>query len=371
MRRKIGLGFVLMFLSSYLDSVRGPLLPIFQNQLQLTDQQLSFFLVAGHVCAAFIVYFLGKILKPLGTRFCLQLILGSALLIPVVAVLRLDWITYIALGCLFGGVNTALGFFASLFVLDASHPKREARIMSSLHTLYGLSSMIAALIVSAVLALQFEWTWCLWLTWPLVLMTFLLVPKATHSIQTQNGSSRLRGIHLLLFALFGTYVAGEVTISMWMSRYLTEVHALKPENASLVVSGFFVTMTLTRLATGLLVTPKWEWRLLWASIVTSLGCFVAGYFGFFPVLAGAGLVGPFFPVLMSRIKSCFAKEWQQVTAWVVTAIQATMIIVHLLIGQVTSLVGIQIAYLLPILCFVALFPLLLAYRRLENLEPSI
>ncbi len=42
------------------------------------------------------------------------------------------------------------------------------------------------------------------------------------------------------------------------------------------------------------------------------------------MLIAVGVLGPFFPLLLARVKSSFPDAWRSVTVWVVLAIQLMM-----------------------------------------------
>jgi fucose permease len=363
------IGFCLMLLSSYIDSLRGPIMPMLREELNLSPTVLSHFLVCGHIAAMLATLVLMRLLNRFHEQNVLFLVLVASLSVGLWSLVPLSMTWFYTAAVLFGGLNTSIGMFSNIMVMRVSTPANEGRLLSALHTLYGVGSLIVAALIGWLLDSGLPWTIAAMLTWiPILYMLIHAIglrrQRRSAAVETQH--ARLKFIHILLFVIFGLYVAGEVTTSMWMTTYLCEVLGFSEAHASFYLSGFFIAMTVTRIFATMFATQRWQVPMLWFAILLPILCHGLALSGLGLALCAAGFLGPFFPVLLARVKSSFPKEWRAVTGWIVFAIQMTMIFVHLGVGRLASAVGMKIAYLAPMGFFIVLIPILALYLREEK-----
>ncbi len=82
-RTSLRIGFTLMLVSSYIDSLRGPIMPALQRLLKLSAAELSWFLVLGNLAAIATTFLLMRLLRQISEAKLLLTVLVFALSIGV------------------------------------------------------------------------------------------------------------------------------------------------------------------------------------------------------------------------------------------------------------------------------------------------
>ena len=148
-RGLIAAGVACLIVSSLIDSVRAPLLPLLAERFSAGYSKVSSFLVAGSVGAlAFNLLVFGPLARLSDRGF-----LGLAAAVQAAAMLAAAWApglwSLAAAGAAWGAGNTALGMCANLLVIRGSAPESRPRTLSLLHLFYGLSCVVPPFYVAA------------------------------------------------------------------------------------------------------------------------------------------------------------------------------------------------------------------------------
>jgi hypothetical protein len=106
-------------------------------------------------------------------------------------------------------------------------------------------------------------------------------------------------------------------------------------------------MGITRLLCFLSLSARLETKLMLGCLAFAAGFFVLGHGGFLWGFCLAGVLGPFFPLLLARISRVFPEVAAKLTIWVLTVVQGTLAVLHLTVGWLTDRWGITHAYQLP------------------------
>ncbi|MBY0371625.1 MFS transporter [bacterium] len=366
-------GLGLMLIASFFDSLRGPLLPLISHELGLSYERVSLFLVVGYISAVIFGRSLIPLIEKWGVRRLAMTLCGLG---PVAALAALGvggLPSLLVLGVLVGCLSSAIGAVANLFVLDGTTPQKRGRFYSFLHTMYGLGSQAAPLILGIALAYSINWRWLYvaaavplagmagWIYWGL--------PKriaAPPEAEQKPMPFRWFSIQGLLVACFALYVGSEVMTSMWMVAYLVEAHGMTVEHATPYATGFFVCMTLSRLACMLVQEDATERAVILVGLLAALGSLAAGFAGFIWALPLAGLVGPFFPLILARLTRYFPREAPTLTFRVLLGGQATVAACHFGVGWLATNIGATAAYAVAPIGFVMVLGLTLSYFAREK-----
>lgn len=361
-------GLGLMLTASFFDSVRGPLLPLLGHELGLSYEAVSWFLVVGYVSA---VAF-GRTLIPLVDSWGVRRLAATLCLLgPVVALAARGvsgFASLLVLGALIGCLSSAVGAVANLFILEGTSLRHRGRIYAFLHTMYGLGSQAAPLVLGIALTRGLNWRSLFAIACvPLLAMAAWVVwglgppKKEEHLERPKPAPFRFRSIQGLLVCCFAVYVGAEVMTSMWMVAYLVEVDRMTVAQGSFYATGFFLCMTLSRFACMLVEKDSTERVVILLGIVAALMSLAGAWTDARWPLMTAGLVGPFFPLILARLTRYFPAEAPSLTFRVLLGGQATVAVSHLGVGWLATHTSVRIAYTVPFVGFVLVAILTTAY----------
>lgn len=344
-------GFLTLIAGSFLDNLRGPILPLLRQHLDVSYTYAGVFLTVGNVSAIGGTLLLGRLLNHYSERYLLligcTLALTPGLLAPYVHGLG----GLIILGLLIGGCISILGTLANILAIKGCPDHLRGRILSGQHVMYGVGSFLAPVLVSRSINWQWPWWSSLGIA-TLVFATLIVVfsrsvPQDTPVAHTAPKPEQRLGLLALLGALvFGSYVGGEVLASMWMATFMVQELGQSPEQASMVVGYFFITLASIRLLSFLIMRPRWERpTIILCLIAGGIAMLFAqqGHVAAFPLI---GLLGPFFPLFMVELTRTFADQWKNMTIWVYVSIQTTLGMIHFFVGNITDRIGIERAFLI-------------------------
>lgn len=358
------ISFALMLVGSYLDNLRGVVLPEITNFLGINYSESSWLLSLGNLAAAFIALSLIVYLKKFSLRSALfwAIAMMAGLLLAAPYIVSLE--RFLAFAFLWGGTLTAFGTLSNLMLTFAVAPKNIDRAFAALHVMYGAGSFIAPALAGGLM--ERGWTW-------IDLMNVIIVPtaalmlwsltlpkmeraKADPSTNVASNSSPSKRTliwwELLVQSAFATYVAGEVLGSMWMTTYLVEAKGLTVSQAAPYISGFFVAMAITRLLTFIFARASLAPFIMVSSLLIGSAAMVLGLMGLAWGLALLGLVGPVYPLLMGRLTRVFSVNARRVTITSVMVMQLTLVVSHYVMGQLIKNIGVATAFWSPILLLV-------------------
>jgi len=281
----------------------------------------------------------------------------------------------IVLAIFSGSLMSMLGSLANILILSGTPLASQGRMLSALHTMYGIGAAFASWSVGYSITHGIRWwmlfTGCL----PLFLMLYPLAAKRKEvqipeEKEARFQSPRLFGFQYLAMTVFCLYVAGEVTTSMWMTSWLMNTKNLSIETATTILSSYFIVLLAARFLCAMFVTQKLEKAILLLSLALPpvvlflvISDLVSPWF-----LLAIGLYGPFFPVYLARVSRSSPSNWRSLTIWTIVAMNLLLALGHLFLGKLADNFGIGTAYFLPVaslsLAFIALCLYFLRERQL-------
>jgi MFS transporter, FHS family, glucose/mannose:H+ symporter len=366
-------GLGLLLCSSFFDSLRGPLLPVLSQELNLPYEKVSLFLVMGYLAAmAF-----GRVLISLVERFSYRRI-GAllCLLAPLTAAFSFlvgGLGTLITFGILVAVTSSSIGSVANLFVLHGTDAPFRARFYGLLHAMFGLGSQAAPFFVGILLAHGWDWRWLFLLgSLPILLLgawTQLGLPaeKVTDEVAPARPPAfrwiSLQGLLVLAFAL---YVAAEVLGSIWLVAYLVEVRGFTVANAAPYATGFFVVMTATRFACYAVRNDRVEKFLIVGGLGVGLVSFVVGLSGYPLAFSLVGLVGPYFPLVLARMSRLLPAQAPSLTLRTLIVAQGTLAVCHFGMGYLATTFGMALAYQAPVVAYSLALLAIVTFLRVEH-----
>ncbi len=370
-------GFFMLLISSYLDNVRGPLLPVIARDLNISYGLTGFFLTIGNIAAALSIISL----IPLSKILCDRRISCGIGVFAIVSVLFSHLVggysTLLILAIMLGAAIAVLGTLSNILTIKGTESEERGRYLSGLHVTYGAASLIAPLLAGYFLSKDVAWPWLfsgsVILSFSMVTYIYKFLYDRDDGIEVSKPvavpvkkDQKLLILKVLILAVFTTYVGGEVLTSMWLATYLVEYKKFSISDASFYVSCFFLILALSRTGSFIFGTVRRERAIIWSSLVASLVCMLLGHVGSNLAFSFAGILGPFFPLFLARVSRIFAEAWQSFTILLIAAIQLFLGIAHFCLGSIVDVLGVQRAFLLPCGFLVLSMVLLLFFEMMER-----
>ncbi|MCK5884654.1 MAG: MFS transporter [Bacteriovoracaceae bacterium] len=252
----------------------------------------------------------------------------------------------------------------NLLVIRGTLPEVRRKYLSGLHAVYGLSSLLAPLILSGLLMMGFSWITFFWFTAGVcfAVLAASLSSKGAGSDKEDNSATLKKGplvAKLLVCSMMGLYVSSEIALSSRLPLYLKLNYGMSIEMAGNYLSAFFFFLMCGRLLFALKHFPISNFKLMTGSLVSSLILFFLGHFVdplFYPLIGFAN--GPFFPTAIDTISKRYKESSDDMITWTFAAIGMIMTVMHIGFGQITTHYGVETAFLLiPFLAILSLISL--------------
>jgi MFS transporter, FHS family, glucose/mannose:H+ symporter len=349
------LGYFSLFVFGLADNIRGPLFPDILREFSVNDSvgSLMFALSSGASFTA--SHFARHFLRRFERRSVLQaaaLALGLALIGMAAAPF---FPLFLLFSVCFGFSMGIVGLIPNILVPLGSKPERKQQMLSGLHAMYGVASLIAPLLAASLGLLTGSWRWTFALS---AIVPFSLLAYSFHGshgslhkkqpLPADHAKSRRKNIRPQLFlALMVSFsVAAEVMVSSRLALYMRREWNYDLEGSSLYVTYFFIFLLLGRLLFAVIPFRQSIRLLLSLSIVFAMGLFFLGLFVHPLFLAATGFaVAPFYPLAISWISSEFPHDMDAAVSYMIATDSMMLILMHLLVGRLTDAVGIAGAIL--------------------------
>lgn len=280
----------------------------------------------------------------------------------------------------FGLSLGVVGLIPNILVPMGSSPHRKQQMLSGLHTMYGLASLLAPLLAAAVEYFSGSWRWTFATSSlaPLGLLAYSfhsshqsLHTKASYTAETHKANKKKNLKPQLFLALMLSFaVAAEIMISSRLALYMQRTFNYDMESSSLYVSYFFVCMMLGRFLFTVVHFKKSPQFLLSISLITTMILGLLGLFVHPLFLAGTGFtIAPFYPLSITWISTEFPEDLDSAVSYLMTTDSIMLIAMHVAIGKLTDLYNIHHALTVG-LGFVALsFVMVVSFHSIFRREP--
>lgn len=330
-RAPLGLSFFAFILIGANDGAVGVLLPSIIAHYGITKATASLVFPAGTVGYLAAALNSGLLLERLGRRAFLMLGTGTFILGAVVALAAPPFPLLLPAFALLGFGLAILD--AGLNAYVAGLPQSTG-LLNYLHAFYGAGALLGPLVASTVLAVVGRWnaTYLVWaVAATLVLVGFRVafgpqnrgtpLPAAGASGAKSAGNPLTLALRLPLVWLAATllfvYVGAEVSLGSWSYTLLTEARRVPALPASWMVSGYWLGLTVGRVALGRVADRFGVARLLQGCIAGVLIAVLLVWIAPGGVVAALGLwlagfsLGPIFPSTIALINATVAPRMQQ------------------------------------------------------------
>lgn len=271
-----------------------------------------------------------------------------------------------------GLLGFAMGGTGLLFNLQAAHSTQDAsirrQVLAGLHAAYGLASMLAPLVVNALASAGLDWR-MIFVVLGMTPLAVMILSARTPASGTSNEWKEAFVEHkpwrrVFWYATICTlYVGTETLLQTRLVQYGRDALGFNLNQANYLLSGFFLTFFIGRLAFTLIPVRHSNFTILMVSSILSLGFYFGGLYihplGFVCVGLACSV---FYPCLMAfladelRGATAFAMTWCQ------TAQSAGLIFIHVGFGWISDHFGLSKAMLAGPVCLSIVIALLLVQR---------
>jgi fucose permease len=334
------------------ENIKGPAIPRMQADFSLTEVEIGSLLALNALGYLLACSFTGFLTRKFGVRFSSLLAFGTMAVSGIFIFLSINYPTlsasYFLLYIGNGILEIALG------VLAARVFTRNTGMMLNLsHFFYGLSSTVAPILATALMKINIGGKALDWPGMYLIVLSLSIIPLIIALFPKYPGDDIREDERMpmkdyirdpaawIIVAILSLGVISELAVGGWLVNFLEKVYKWNLASASGLLSGFFLTFTLSRLLLGPLTDKIGFTKSLIifsaASGVFSLAGIAAGPSGaFLFALAGAG-IAPIYPTVMALLAKRYSKDSDTAISFTVTLMGIGSVIGNFLVGAIVDL----------------------------------
>ena len=348
----VALSFLSLFCVGIADNGRSAIYPDILQQLGLTYEQgallFSISSLTGLISTTSAKYWLPNFGIIVPQRFfSILLIIASTIFGLSFSYFPSYFLAVVGVGLL-GITMGGLSITMNLSIDQAVPMEYRRKFLSGLHSLYGLSSGFAPvlLIFLTTWGFSFKELYFVIALFPILLFILSMNTKKfpreeIEKLSLNNESSKIPFPTIFATAsILSFYVCSEVLLSSRFMIICKTLFNLPKEAAQSYLSLFFMFLTLGRFIFAFIKTKKSNFNILLISNLISLVFFFLGikYGPFFFSLIGLSMA-IFFPCAMDYIAVKFGDQFQRGLPVVMNIITVELISMHLISGVIEERVG--------------------------------
>lgn len=347
--------FIMMILLAMFDNVRGPFVPTFKEEFLVDNKGISlmvlmcslgytvFTFVGGILCEklgqkkVFIFGFIFLICPLLALHFCTNFLS----LVTELLVLNIGQ-AFIAIAA-----NTITPLIAVSF---------QAILMNFTHFCYGVGATFTQKFTGKMLSMGVQWREVYLLLAIITSVIFIAVIFApvpnTHNIKKKESidiKSILKNKLIYLYmVVLGMYVAAEINTGVWFVNFMHDTYNFSVNKCSSYASLFFGTFALGRLLGGFVAEKFGYIKTILASVFIAFILYILGILlrekGVIIIACSGMFFAIVFPTVIVTISKVFKKNTSFIIGLVTMVSSATSMLVNILIGSLSDLLGAYRAY---------------------------
>lgn len=278
------------------------------------------------------------------------------------------FMTLLASCTVFGLGAGGLAITMNVLVAYGSSDKNRRRLYSGLHSMYGISSVLAPLVFSAAIGAGYDWRILFIGISMLSFIVFiqgLRTKQIAHERQSTDKPSGLSYVKRLKVGfILSFYVAAEIVISSRLVVFAMDRLRIRDVEAAIYLSVFFALLLAGRFIMSVIPVPCRTYNMMMASASSSLALFLAGIAIHPAFMSACGLtMSFFFPFGMEWISKRFSENINFMMASVMISVDAVLLVMHWTVGLATDTFGIRNAMLIGPTFLIATIALLAASRK--------
>lgn len=371
----IVLAYFSLFALGLGDNSRGPLFPEILKVFSVSDSQGSIYFAVsslfGFAGSFSVRYFLFKFNRV--STLQISLFLMSVGLFGMA--FAKEYYQLLLASAVFGFSMGVVGVVQNILVTVGSPPLRRQRMLSGLHSFYGLSSLLAPLFVAGVISLGGSWrsVFMAISAVPVALFIGAFFNRRGQSVSrirpspTENsnpvGAGSTWSQYYLGLAL-GFYALAEMMISTRLALYLRREYEMDLAASSLYLTGFFVGLLIGRLIFALIPVRRALLRTLLGALIASAACIILGLWvsPLFFALTGF-CMGPFYPLAVAYVYQHFSDTIDNAISSCLTIQAFLTVLMHAGVGYLTEVYGISKALWVGPVALILAFLVLNSFER--------
>lgn len=348
----IFISYASLFVFGISDNIRGPLFPEILKEFNLSDSVGSLMFALSSLSGFVASHFARKLLRKFDRRSILQ---GACLSLTCALVglsLSPNFYTFLAFSVLFGLSSGLIGLIPNVLVPLGATVEKKQQLLSGLHAMYGIASLLAPMLVAALGFFTGNWRYTFAITAlaPLTLFFYSLHKshhphhaKPKRTAEEHKASKKVNFKPQVFLAFMVSFaVAAEIMMSSRLALYMRRVWNYDLETSSLYVTYFFISLLLGRLLfTGIKLKRTILFQLSACLVLTAfmigLGLFVHPLF----LVAAGFTIAPFYPLAISFISEEFPKDLDTAVSYMMATDSMMLALMHVLIGQLSDSFGIH------------------------------
>lgn len=359
-----------LFVLGIIDNTRGPIYPEILQQFQVSTALGSSIFSLSSLSSFIITLFASKWNNKLGAvnslKFAVLTHLIAVVLMGVSAKYQGGFWVFLFASALFGIGVGMMSISQNLIVNEFSPVLKRRKFFAGLHSMYGLASLLAPLLMSFVFTLGIAWQdFLLALAIiPLVSLIYSLrLPKQEVTSVSETKGEVSWKLSSILGVILSFYVASEVLLSSRMAYFLRTHYQYDAAKASEYLGIFFMLLLAGRMLFALFHFRIKAYHLLLISAISSLISFLLGlfYHPLFLVICGLTM-SFFFPNAMEWVSEKYENESQLLITRMMIFVGAMLVSMHWMVGGLSDLYNIHIAMMLGPLMLICVIYLLHVQR---------
>lgn len=360
--RYLILAFTSLLVLGLGDNIRGPLFAEILAGFKLSNFQGSLIFSASSICG-----FLGSLLiRKKFEKWGAVRVLNFSLVGFGVALALMgsagSFAWFLFGSSLFGLSVGAMGVSQNYLVSVGASSHRLQQAMSGLHSMYGIASFMAPLMVAA-LSKDGDWrlSFLVVALFPLALAVINIFVGIKYKVvgsstteTTASASPSSSRVHFYFAVGLALYVAAEILLSTRLALYMRRQFSYDLSQSSLYVSYFFAFLLAGRVLFSVVKFPFKLYNQIRWLLVLSVICYIAGLYlhPFFLVLTGL-MMAPIYPLMMTYASQIFHREvLSRVIAICLSMSSLFIVFMNFSVGAMSDTWGILVAMLFGVLVLV-------------------
>jgi FHS family glucose/mannose:H+ symporter-like MFS transporter len=349
------ISYASLFVFGISDNIRGPLFPEILKEFNINDSKGSLMFALSSLSGFVASHFARILLRRFDRKSILQWACIGLTLTLIGLATSPNFYVFLFFSILFGLNSGIIGLVPNVLVPLGSTVEKKQQLLSGLHAMYGVASLIAPMLVASISFMTGNWRYTFLITAlaPLSLFFYSLhkshhshhqkpiTTKEEHSINKKNNFKP----QVFLAFMVSFAVAAEVMISSRLALYMRRVWNFDLKMSSIYVTYFFIFLLVGRLLfTGIKLKCSIRYQLSGCLLVTA--CLVACGLFFHPLfLAAAGFsIAPFYPLAIEFISSEFPVDLDTAVSYMMATDSLMLAIMHLSVGKLSDSFGIHQAF---------------------------
>jgi MFS family permease len=344
-------GFLIFGLS---ENIKGPAIPIMQNDFSLDETQLGILLALNSLGYLLACSFTSALTNRIGIKWTGIIAFLSMALAGVFMYISTNYTTlsasYFLLYIGNGMLEIGLGIMAAQIFT-----KNTGTMMNLSHFFYGLSSIAAPVFAASMISWNVLGGELGWRGMYLMILSISLLPiipslfgkfpKESHEEEERVSFAFLlrEPIAWLIVVILSFGVVSELAIGSWLVNFLINAYDWNIKDASRTLSIFFIFFTFARLFLGP-ITDKIGYTIsimIFSAFsgICSLAAIIIGESGaILFAIAGIG-IAPIYPTIMAILAKRYPKGTGTAITFTVTLMGIASVIGNLLIGFIIDIVS--------------------------------